>query len=85
MFQLDVAFATQLIALTLGTGLLVVMDKWDVKCRFAKAVGIFVIAASILGMICSVYWAARYRSQGHFAHPYDFRMEGALPEPPGSR
>jgi hypothetical protein len=82
MFQLDVAFATELIALVLGTGLLVLVDKWEIKSRFTKVVGVFVIAASLLGMLCTAYWAARYRLQGHFVHPYDMRMER---EPPMMR
>lgn len=69
MFQLDSAFATELIALVLGTGLLVLVNKWEVKCLFTKIVGVFVITASILSMICTVYYGIRYRGQGHFVHP----------------
>ena len=68
MFQLDTAFATELIALVLGTGLLVLVSKWEVKCLFTKIVGVFVIAASIGGMACTVYWGAKYRSLGYFYH-----------------
>ncbi len=75
MFQLDTAFATELIALALGTGLSVLLSKWEVKNLFAKVVSIFVIVTSILGMLCSVYWAATYRSRGYFAHPYHVTME----------
>ncbi len=76
IFQLDVAFATELIALILATALLVVLRKWEIKCVFPKAVGIFAVVASLLGMLCTAYYGYQYRAQGYFASPF-MKMEKA--------
>lgn len=70
MFQLDTAVAAELIALVLGTGLLVLVQKWEVKCLFSKIVGVFVIIVSILSLVCTTYYGLRYRAQGYFRIPY---------------
>lgn len=77
MFQADTAFGTELIALVLGTGLLLWASKEDVCCKgFAKIVAYFTIVASILGMLCTGYYTVRYWEDGHFKHPQSMSMSG---------
>lgn len=67
MFQADTAFAAELIALVLGTGLLIwVKDKKLSNTGFANIVAYFVIVASIVSMLCTGYYSFRYWEDGYF-------------------
>lgn len=56
IFMANAALALTLIALVAGTILLVRVSKEEVCCKkFTKIVGIFVIVASLLLLICTVY------------------------------
>lgn len=77
MFQADAAFGTELIALVLGTGLLLWASKEEVCCKgFAKIVAYFAIVTSVLAMLCTFYYTVRYWEDGHFRHPQSMSMSG---------
>ncbi len=70
MFQADTAFAAELIALVLGTALLVWSAKNEACCKaFAKIVAYFTIVAAVLTMLCTGYYTVRYWEDGYFRNP----------------
>lgn len=78
MFLADTAFAVELLALVAGTFLLVRISGQEVCCKtFGKVVAYFTIVASILAMLCTFYYTARYWEDGHFKTPHTMmRMQG---------
>lgn len=78
MFQVDTAFALELLALIGATALLLAAKRAEKFAGFAKLISFLGIVLSILGMVCTAYYALRYRSEGYFDKPYIFtvRHEG---------
>ena len=70
MFQLDAAFALELIALCCSVGLLV----WGKQINgagagLAKFTGSAVAVLAIFAMLCTTYYSTKYWLDGHFKHP----------------
>ena len=70
MFMLDMAFATQLLALGLGTALLIwAYRNKGVGVAFAKAIGYIITVLALLTMLCSLYYGFKYWGKGYFKSP----------------
>lgn len=66
VFQMETAFAMDLIALALGT-LLLVWSAGQPTCqRCAKTIAYFVIVLSISSMLCTSYYSYTYWKAGEF-------------------
>lgn len=82
IFMANAAFALELIALVAGTIVLVRVSKEEVCCKkFTKIVGIFVIVASLLLMICTVYHRVLSCSKGSCDMHDKTGMSGMMSEP----
>ncbi len=78
MFLLDSAFALESITLVAGTFLLAWLGKSEIKCKFSKFVGIFVVTVSFLGMACTVYYSLQYQRAGLFNPEKLIQMHGSM-------
>lgn len=68
MFQLDMAFALELISLTLATILLVLVKIYAKQgLEFAKVVAYIIIVLSILALGCTSYYGMKYWFHGYFS------------------
>jgi len=94
IFHVDMAFALELIAFAMGFLLLVAIKQSQMTCKATKAAAFFVIIASVLSMLCTVYFASQYRNAGMFeprapmmpmqgmGQTNGMGMMGNMPEPP---
>jgi hypothetical protein len=79
IFKVDAAFALELLALIAATGLLLWAKKSEGVCKgFSLVVAYFGIVAAILAMLCTTYYALRYREKGGFDHPFP-TQRGMMP------
>lgn len=70
IFQIDIAFALELLGLIAAAGLLLGSQKAPgLAAWIAKAVGLFGIVAAIAAMSCTAYYAMQYRKAGYFEKP----------------
>lgn len=71
VFQMDAAFALELIALVLGTALCVWVSGKEVCCKgFAKIVGNAVVLLALISMVCTTYYSFRYWKDGAYDAPH---------------
>lgn len=66
MFLLDAAFAIELIALTVGAGLLI----WSLRNQgsgrtLGKVIGFLVLVLSIFVLLCTSYYGLKYWAEGY--------------------
>lgn len=76
IFQLDAAFALELIAIGIGVGLIV----WGKQNKgegtgLAIITGRFIAILALLGLACTSYYGISYWLDGHFTHPNGVHME----------
>lgn len=70
IFLADIAFALELIALAIGTALLIYASREGSSFKkFGKIIAFFTIVASILAMFCTSYYSYRYWEDGFFNSP----------------
>lgn len=81
VFHADMAFATEFIALAVGTALLVWSGSKENICgkELAKIVAYFTIVASLLTMLCTGYYSMRYWEDGYFRKPFHGKEAGECP------
>lgn len=81
VFHADMAFATELIALAVGTALLVWSGSKENVCgkTFAKIVAYFTIVAAVLTMLCTSYYSMRYWEDGFFRKSFHGKEAGECP------
>lgn len=70
MFLLDLAFATELIALGVGVGILVWAFRNDgAGVALAKFFGYVITIAAIFVLLCSSFYGVKYWAKGYFKSP----------------
>ena len=70
IFLADLAFAAELIALTMSVGLLIWAYRHDGNCiGFAKFFGYVIVILSIIAILCTSYYFMIYWFQGYFTLP----------------
>ena len=74
VFQMETAFAMELIALVLGALLLVWSAGQPVCQRCAKMIAYFAIVFSILSMLCTSFYSYKYWKAGAFKAPRKHKM-----------
>jgi len=76
IFQVDLAFALELLAFSAGTALVVWSCREAAGRALAKLVGLLVMAASLVAMACTIYYAQLYRQAGLFEPSTAQEMSG---------
>lgn len=66
VFQMDMAFALELIALVAGTWLLIWSAGQSVHQQCAKMIAYAVMVLSVLSMLCTSYYSYKYWKAGEF-------------------
>jgi TM2 domain-containing membrane protein YozV len=70
MFNLDTAFATELLVLAAGAALLGWSGYAQVHAKkLVKAIAYAVIVLSVLSMLCTAYYGLKYTRMGYFKTP----------------
>ena len=71
MFNFHTAFSLALIALALGGAVLILSKAYEnVGTTLAKIIAYIVIVVAIPNVLCTSYYAVKYRVDGYFDKPF---------------
>ena len=72
MYTAHIAIMLEIFGVAAGLVALHFADKN--KAKLIKIAGILLILVGTSGLVCTVYYSAKYFFMGHFEHAYDFQM-----------